>query len=202
MFSGIVQEMAEIISISGKKVISIEVKFKQIKACKIGDSVAINGVCLTVVAIDEIRLIVKFEVVPETLRKTNLGELKSGNLVNLELSLRLNDFIGGHMVQGHVDGLGEIKSIEYEGDAWLVTINTSQEILQYLVNKGFVTIDGMSITVIEVKVDCFTVTFIPHTIQSTVVKSYCVGTTVNLEADPIGKHIHHYMEKINSVSNN
>ncbi|WP_116963845.1 riboflavin synthase [Fastidiosibacter lacustris] len=202
MFSGIVQEVATVVSIGGKDVISIEVSFKRANECKIGDSIAINGVCLTVVNINLNYGNVKFEVVPETLRKTNLGMLKVDDSVNLELSLRLSDFVGGHMVQGHVDGVGVIKSINHEGDAWLVAISAPEVILQYLVSKGFVTIDGMSITIIEVSKDHFIVTFIPHTIKVTVVKNYKVGTNVNLEADPIGKHIHHYMEKIRDIRAN
>ncbi|WP_100551143.1 riboflavin synthase [Caedibacter taeniospiralis] len=202
MFSGIVQEVAEVVFAFGGEVMTLVIHSQQLKDCKIGDSIAINGVCLTVVALDKSQDLVSFEAVAETLRKTNLSRLRMGSLVNLELSLRLNDFVGGHMVQGHVDGIGVIKRIIHEGDAWLVAINAPKEILHYLVNKGFVTIDGMSITVIEVKNGYFTVTFIPHTIESTVVKHYQVGTSVNLEADPIGKHIYRYMEKMQSVSKN
>ncbi|WP_440615756.1 riboflavin synthase [Cysteiniphilum sp. 6C5] len=202
MFSGIVQEIAKVESVTGNEVITLIIRSEQLDNCKIGDSIAINGVCLTVVTLDKVNGLVSFEAVPETLRKTTLGQLIAGSHVNLELSLRLNDFIGGHMVQGHVDGVGEVKSITHEAEAWLVAISAPKEILKYLVNKGFITIDGMSITVIEVNDDCFTVTFIPHTIDATIVKNYQIGTKVNLEADPIGKHIHHYMEKIQHVSKN
>lgn len=202
MFSGIVQEIATVESISGREVITFVIHSKRLVDCKIGDSIAINGVCLTIVTLDKTKGLVSFEAVPETLRKTTLGQLVAGSKVNLELSLRLNDFIGGHMVQGHVDGVGEIQSITHEAEACLVAILAPVEILRYLVNKGFITIDGMSITVIEVKDDYFTVTFIPHTIDVTIVKNYQVGSKVNLEADPVGKHIHHYMEKIQHVSKN
>ncbi|WP_440682677.1 riboflavin synthase [Cysteiniphilum halobium] len=202
MFSGIVQEVAVVDSVLGHELITLIIRSAQLSSCKIGDSIAINGVCLTIVDLDKVNGLVSFEVVPETLRKTTLGQLVVGSQVNFELSLRLNDFIGGHMVQGHVDGIGEIKFIKPEDRAWLVAISAPVEILRYLVNKGFITIDGMSITVIEVNDDCFTVTFIPHTIDATIVKNYQVGTKVNLEADPIGKHIHHYMEKIQHVSKN
>ena len=202
MFSGIVQEVATVESILVHEVITLVIHSRQLASCKIGDSIAINGVCLTVVTLDNIKGLLSFEVVPETLRKTTLGQFVAGSKVNLELSLRLNDFIGGHMVQGHVDGVGEIKSIIHEAEALLVAISAPEEILRYLVNKGFITIDGMSITVIEVKDDYFTVTFILHTIDTTIVKNYQIGSKVNLEADPIGKHIHHYMEKIKHVSKN
>lgn len=202
MFSGIVQEIAIVESISGHEVIVLVIHSKQLASCKTGDSIAINGVCLTVVTLDKENDLVSFEVVPETLRNTTLGQLVVEANVNLELSLLLNDFIGGHMVQGHIDGIGKIKSISYEAEAWLLVISAPEKILRYLVNKGFVTIDGMSITVIKVKDDYFTVTFIPHTIDTTIVKKYKVGTKVNLEADPIGKHVHHYMEKIQNVSKN
>ncbi|WP_119344702.1 riboflavin synthase [Facilibium subflavum] len=201
MFSGIVQEIGVINRLEKKAdLLTLWVKFSQAHQCRIGDSVAINGICLTVVEVDEQQAC--FEAVAETLQKTNLAYLSDKDYVNIELSLRYGDFIGGHMVQGHVDGVGEIRFIELQGDALLVGINADKNILCYLVNKGFVAIDGMSITVIDVFDQYFTVTFIPHTQKSTIVQHYQVGMKVNLEADPIGKHIHTYMEKYRYVSEN
>ena len=158
-----------------------------------------NGVCLTVVEINIESMSACFDVVAETINKTNLSYLKIEDEVNVELSLRYGDFVGGHMVQGHVDGIGKVTSIVPEGDALLVAIEANKDILKYLVNKGFVTIDGMSITVIDVYDNHFTVTFIPHTQNSTIVRKYKCGSVVNLEADPIGKQIHSYMEKLQNV---
>ena len=200
MFSGVVQEVVKVSSISGSGVMTIVICSQQLEVCKLGDSIAINGVCLTVVKLHKLKGLVSFEAVPETLRKTTLGQLEVEGKVNLELSLRLNDFVCGHLVQGHVDGVGTIKSITHEAEAWLVAVSAPIEILKYLVNKGFITIDGMSITVIKVEKNYFTVTFIPHTIDTTIVKDYQIGTKVNLEVDPIGKHIHNYIEKVQSVS--
>ena len=199
MFSGIVQEMATIKKISGSEILRIDVQLAQASKCRLGDSVAINGVCLTVVHIDLNHNVLSFEAVAETLSKTNLGQLKVAEKVNAELSLRFGDFVGGHLVQGHVDGVANIRFIQQHADSWIVGFTTPSEILKYLVTKGFVTIDGMSITVIDVLDAYFTVTFIPHTIENTIVKNYAIGNTVNIEADPIGKQIHQYMDKYNHV---
>lgn len=202
MFGGIVQEIAKIHSFTKREIVALVVKSQMIQACSIGDSIAINGVCLTIVELDKLKGFVAFDVVPETLRKTTLDDLIVGKEVNFELALRLNDFIGGHTVQGHIDGVGEIKNIEYESDAWLVSIAASTQILKYIVDKGFITIDGMSITVIKTTDNFFTVTFIPHTINTSIVKNYKIGTKVNLEVDLIGKHVYNYMEKMRSVAKN
>ena len=202
MFSGIVQEIGTIKTVSGSKLITFEVKFAQANQCNIGDSVAINGVCLTIIQIDSDASIAKFQAVPETLSKTNLNTLTAKDNVNVELSLHYGDPVGGHMVQGHVDGVGEIRFIKQESLSYLVGINANHQLLQYLADQGFIAIDGMSITVVKIFENYFTVTFIPHTIQHTITQHYQPGTKVNLEADPLGKHIHHYMEKKQHVFTN
>ncbi|MBI5448022.1 MAG: riboflavin synthase [Gammaproteobacteria bacterium] len=158
---------------------------------RIGDSVSVNGVCLTVT--DFSKTTFNVAAVPETLKLTNLGHLKSGSEVNVERALKLGDRLGGHYVQGHVDTVGEIIQIEKEGDhALLVTISTNKNSYPYLVKKGYVTLDGMSITVIEVNQSSstlFTVTFIPHTQDETVVKHYRVGTLINVELDILAKYV-------------
>lgn len=155
---------------------------------RIGDSIAVNGVCLTVTQFTANTFDVT--AVPETLRLTNLGHLTVNSTVNLERSLKLTDRIGGHYVQGHVDGTGEIIKLEKDGDnTLLVTIAISEKLSRYLVKKGYITIDGMSITVIDVAPTWFTVTFIPHTQAVTVVSHYCPGRTVNIEVDILGKYV-------------
>lgn len=154
----------------------------------IGDSVSVNGVCLTLTSIRDQHFSV--DVVPETLKKTNLSSLMMGDIVNLERSLKLQSRIGGHYVQGHVDFTAEILSVTQDGDdALLVEISYPKNFGNYLVNKGYVTLDGMSITLIEVKERSFTVTFIPHTQQVTIVKRYQPGTKVNVEVDILGKYV-------------
>jgi riboflavin synthase len=154
----------------------------------LGDSVAVNGVCLTVTAFDAQAFSVV--IVPETLRLTNLDTLKESAIVNLERSMKVNARIGGHNVQGHVDTRAQITALTPDGDAALIaTIQVTPQLAKYIVKKGYVAIDGMSITVMDVSKDFFTVTFIPHTQAVTIVNQYQVGTQVNIEVDIMGKYI-------------
>lgn len=195
MFSGIVQQLGKVKKTSIQKNIkSFEIDFSNSQKCKIGDSVAINGVCLTVIELKNDSTIASFDAVPETLNKTNLDMLKVDDYVNTELALCYGDTIGGHMVQGHVDEKGIIQNITDVGGAWMVEISASENFLKYLVNKGFVTIDGMSITIVDVLDKSFSVTLIPHTIESTIAKNYTQGSIVNLEADATGKYIYKYIQ--------
>ncbi len=193
MFSGIVECIGFITAIilnDGCKQFTIqpEIPFDDLN---IGDSVCVNGICLTVTHFTNTDFNVT--VVPETLRVTNLDNLVINDPVNLERSLKLGQRLGGHYVQGHVDGVGEILSITPDhSSALLVKISLPKKLTNYLVNKGYITIDGMSITIIEAAEEWFTVTFIPHTQAVTVTNQYRVGHTVNLEADIVGK----YIEKI------
>ena len=195
MFSGIVQQLGTIKKIIAKDSLkTFCIEFENSLQCNIGDSVAINGTCLTVTAFNKQNLTANFDAVPETLKKTNLDNLKEKQLVNTELAMRCGDYAGGHMVQGHVDEPGQIKNINDVGGAWLIEISASKEFLKYLVKKGFVTIDGMSITVIDVLKDSLTVTLIPHTIEVTIAKNYTSSSIVNLEADATGKYIYKYIQ--------
>lgn len=161
----------------------------------IGDSIAVNGICLTITSFDAASFTVV--VVPETLRKTNLYNLAIGQQVNLERALKVGDRVGGHYVQGHIDFAGEIQSIDTDGaSALLVKIGNPLEYAKYIVNKGYIALDGMSITVIESTPSYFLVTFIPHTQQSTIIHQYKVGTKINVEVDMMGK----YVEKLIGVS--
>ena len=200
MFSGIVQSLGKIEHIQGQDCLTFQIKIEQAEYCRIGDSVAVNGVCLTVTEVNG--QLVSFDLVPETLRKTNLNDAKIGDKVNIELALKYGDFVGGHMVQGHVDEVGEIQQLSHEGEAWLLEISASQTFIQYLIAKGFVTIDGMSITVIDVKPSSFTVTLIPHTIAHTRAQYYQIGSKVNLEADATGKYIFNYLKGLQHVPRN
>lgn len=160
---------------------------------KVGDSVAVNGVCLTVTSFTTESF--KVVAVPETLRLTNLGELASGREVNLERSLKVGSRNGGHNVQGHVDFCAEVLALTMDGEqALMAEFSCLPTHRKYIVNKGYVTIDGMSITVIDVKPASFTVTFIPHTQQVTNVKHYQVGTRINIEVDIMGKYLERYLE--------
>lgn len=157
---------------------------------QIGDSIAVNGVCLTVTAFTSVHF--NATIVPETLRLTNLQDLKMGKEVNLERSVTLQTRIGGHLVQGHVDTVSQIQAIQQEGEAILVTLSIAPALTKYIIKKGFIGIDGMSITVIDVFTDTFTVTFIPHTQHASIVNHYQVGTLVNIEVDMLAK----YLEKL------
>lgn len=200
MFSGIIQSLGIIKTIRGHDVQTFMIEIEGAQHCRIGDSVSVNGVCLTVTEIFDAS--VSFDVVPETLRKTNLAKAKVGDQVNIELALKYGDFVGGHMVQGHVDEVGKICSLEDEGEAWLLEIQASPQFIPYLIPKGFVTLDGMSITVIDVRPSSFTVTLIPHTIAHTRAQYYQVGSEINLEADATGKYIFNYLKGLQNVSTN
>lgn len=200
MFSGIVQQLGIVKRITTtNNVKTFYIAFENCNKCNIGDSVAINGTCLTVTDFNTDHTIASFDAVPETLQKTNLDRLETNSFINTELAIRYGDHVGGHMVQGHVDEKGIIKSIEDVGGAWLIEISASSEFLKYLVDKGFVTIDGMSITVVNVSQSRFSITLIPHTIETTIAKNYQKGSIVNLEADATGKYIYKYIQGFKNV---
>jgi riboflavin synthase len=158
----------------------------------LGESVAVNGVCLTVVQHDAETCC--FQVGPETLSRTNLGELQPGDRVNLERSLRLSDRLGGHMVQGHVDGVGQVSERRTEGEWVLVWFSCPSGLLVQMVPKGSVAVDGVSLTLVDVQADRFSVALIPHTLQHTTLGFKGPGATVNLETDIIGKYVSKYLQ--------
>jgi riboflavin synthase len=153
----------------------------------LGASVAINGACLTVIARDEGTC--RFQAGPETLRRTNLGELKSADRVNLERALRVGDRLGGHLVQGHVDGLGRIASRRRQGDWEVVWFSCPAELAEQMVSKGSVAVDGVSLTVVEVTADGFSVALIPLTLAQTTLGFKSPGASVNLETDVLAKYV-------------
>jgi riboflavin synthase len=152
-----------------------------------GESVAINGACLTVVARDERTY--RFQAGPETLRRTNLGELKPGDRVNLERALRVGDRLGGHLVQGHVDGLGHIASRRRQGEWDLVWFSCPADLAEQTVPKGSVAVDGVSLTVVDVTAEGFSVALIPHTLAQTTLGFKTPGASVNLETDVLAKYV-------------
>ncbi|MCK4352142.1 riboflavin synthase [candidate division WOR-3 bacterium] len=187
MFTGLIQEIGRIISITntgGGKRIKINQESLNVT---VGESVAIKGVCLTVCGVNS----KDFEayVSRETLNKTNLSKLTPGDKVNLEPALRLSDRLGGHLVQGHIDGISKVIIRKMVGDSVILTISPSKELLNYLVPKGSVAIDGVSLTVATIKNNCFTVTIIPYTRDSTTLGDLRAGNFVNLEVDIIGKYL-------------
>jgi riboflavin synthase len=185
MFTGIVEEVGDVEAVrSGGMSIAAS---KTLDGLGVGDSVSVNGACLTVTTRGDSSFTV--DVVPETLRRTNLGELKAGDGVNLERGAVVGGRLDGHIVQGHVDGFGVIESVAEEAEALLVTIGAPRGIMQYIVEKGFIAVDGASLTVVDCTRDQFVVTLIPHTRRSTVLGSWKKGDRVNLEADVVSKYV-------------
>jgi riboflavin synthase len=160
----------------------------------IGDSVAVNGGCLTVTEVEGARL--AFECVRETLERTNLGDLEQGARVNLERALQAGGRLDGHIVQGHVDGTGTVRSVHREGDDVRLAVDCGPEVRDYLVEKGSVAIDGVSLTVVDVDESGFDVALIPHTLAATTLGERRPGDRVNLEADVLGKYVRRYLERI------
>lgn len=195
MFTGIIIEMGEVISITRKAAGgSLAVKTKTVYTTEsIGDSISVNGVCLTVV--EKKGPVLSFDISDETMRSTNLGHLRKGQKVNLEPSLRTDAKIGGHFVTGHVDGIGTIKSKTKLGDAFKIVISAPGDITKLLVEKGSIAIDGISLTVVDVSEEKFSVVVIPHTARVTTIGFKGPGDTVNLEADIIGKYVAKFLNK-------
>lgn len=164
--------------------------------CQLGESVAINGCCLTVVAIDD--NLWSFQAGTETLSKTNLGDLRAGSPVNLERALPANGRLGGHFVQGHVDGVGTVAAIDRDGDWITMTFRLPESLAAQLVPKGSVTVDGVSLTVVTVTANTFTIALIPHTLAVTTLGTRQVGDRVNIETDILGKYVRQFMSPMTS----
>ncbi|MDN5293539.1 MAG: riboflavin synthase [Eubacteriales bacterium] len=195
MFTGLVEEMGTLLRVEGgNDFLRLVIRAEKIMAdLKLGDSVAVNGVCLTVTNLGG--NFFHADVMAETMRKTNLGSLKPGDGVNLERALKLSDRLGGHLVSGHIDGVGTIVRQEREGIAVVTEIEAPREVLRYLVPKGSVAVDGISLTVVDVKEGAFTVSLIPHTIKSTTLQFKKPGDAVNLEADLIAKYVEKFLRQ-------
>lgn len=189
MFTGIVEEKGIIKSIKkGAKSAVLSIKGDVVtKDTHIGDSIAVNGICLTVTSITGNTFTA--DVMAETMRRTALASLVAGCEVNLERAMAANGRFGGHIVSGHIDGTGIISKLEREDNAIWITITTEPSILKYIIEKGSIAIDGISLTVAYVDANCFKVSIIPHTAESTTLPDKKQGETVNLENDIIGKYV-------------
>lgn len=185
MFSGIVEEMGRVKAVQGNKLI-VQAR-KVLEGAKVGDSINLNGTCLTITSLDKGAFSV--EVMPETLRRTNLGQLRPGDWVNLERALTYGGRIGGHLVQGHIDATGRIISIIKEDRSMVLKISAPRQLLPYIVEKGFIAVEGVSLTVVEVKDSSFIVSLVPYTIENTNLGKKRVGDLVNLEVDIVSKYI-------------
>ncbi|MBH5318010.1 riboflavin synthase [Paenibacillus sp. GSMTC-2017] len=194
MFTGLVEEVGRLKSVSrqGEAMVITVGATIVTKDVKLGDSIAVNGVCLTVTSFD--RSSFSVDVMPETYRKSSLNELKTGEPINLERAMQAGARFGGHIVQGHVDGIGHVLSRKVDANAVVFTIRLEDpKQLRYIIPKGSVTIDGISLTVVDTTEDGFTVSIIPHTLAETALQNRRIGETVNIESDIIGKYVDHLL---------
>lgn len=189
MFTGLVEELASIVRMDVRQGgANVELRAKKImEDMQLGDSIAVNGVCLTVVRFHDDTFML--DAVPETLRKTNLGKLRPGQHVHVERAMRADGRFGGHIVSGHIDGVGVITGRMQEGIATVLTITTEPSVIRYVVEKGSICVDGVSLTVMDVEENAFRVSLIPHTGFVTTLKEAPSGTEVNLESDILAKYV-------------
>ncbi|GMH12614.1 hypothetical protein Nepgr_014455 [Nepenthes gracilis] len=206
LFTGIVEEMGEVTQLGYGEDSGYDLKIRAktvLEDVKLGDSIAVNGTCLTVTQFDDGLSEFTVGLAPETLRKTSLIELKPGSLVNLERALQPSTRMGGHFVQGHVDGTGEIVSLGPEDDSLWVKVRTSPELLKYIVPKGFIAVDGTSLTVVDVldEEECFNFMLVAYTQQKVVIPLKKIGEKVNLEVDILGKYVERLLSSgfVNSI---
>lgn len=192
MFTGIIEELGTVVSVhKGAKSARLAIRAALIfEDLKVGDSVAVNGVCLTAASISND--VFSADVMNETLRRSSLGGLSAGSRVNLERAMTCGGRFGGHIVSGHIDGTGCIARMERDDNAVWVTISASKDVLRYIVEKGSVAIDGISLTVARVDEKSFSVSVIPHTGMATTLLNKAAGDTVNLENDIVGKYIERF----------
>ena len=191
MFTGIVEEVGAVAEVrpGGLTIRASRV----LEGLGLGDSVSVNGACLTATELGPGSFSV--DVVPETLRRTNLGSLSEGSPVNLERGIRAGGRLDGHIVQGHVDGTGRIESIRKDGDAVIVFIEAGPSIMRYVVEKGFIAVDGVSLTIVGCDEERFSVTIIPHTRERTILGARQPGDGVNLEVDILAKYVEHLVSR-------
>jgi riboflavin synthase alpha subunit len=189
VFTGIIRERGRVAAIEGgADGVRLTVEAPETAAAVApGDSVALAGVCLTAVAVPNGRIV--FDAVPETLRRSTLAQITPGDDLNIEPAVRAGDPLGGHYVQGHVDGVGRVHAVEREGDGTRVWIEAPAEVLRYCVEKGSVTVDGVSLTVAALSEDGFAVALVPHTLAVTTLGALLAGKEVNLEADVLAKYV-------------
>jgi riboflavin synthase len=189
MFTGLVREVGVVVAVDGgENGMRVRIDAPETaRDAKVGDSIALAGVCLTVVATNDTSL--DFDAVPETVARTSLGLLKIDAHVNIEPALRAGEPLGGHTVQGHVDAVGSVRSVEPEGDGKRIWIDAPGDVLRYVVQKGSIAADGVSLTIAGLDDDGFAVALIPHTLAATTLGSLVIGDPVNLEADVLAKYV-------------
>ena len=189
MFTGIVRELGRVASaeggVGGRRLV-VEAPATA-AATTVGDSVSVNGCCLTVEEVG--RESIAMHAVPETLSRTTLGRLGAGDVVNLESAVRAGEPLGGHYVQGHVDAVGRVQSVEAEGEGLRVFVEAPDDVLRYCVEKGSIAVDGVSLTVAELAEDAFAVALVPHTLEATTLSTLAPGQEVNLEPDVLAKYV-------------
>jgi riboflavin synthase len=191
VFTGIVEEVGIVAKINDK---AMTVRASKVpEDMKLGDSIAVNGACLT--AVDFSRSEFSVDLSPETMRRTSLGQLSVGGPVNLERALLVSDRMGGHIVQGHVDGTGRVMSIRSDGDSIIFRVRVPKRLNRYIVEKGFVAVDGISLTVVKRGASSFTVAVIPYTLENTNLSAVSVGDGVNLEADILAKYVESLLDR-------
>ena len=194
MFTGIIEEVGKIKNIQGGTNYKLTIGASKIlEDIHLGDSIAVNGICLTVISWDNGSVTV--DVMRETLERTSLHRLRAGSFVNLERALAANGRFGGHIVSGHIDGTGEIINIRRDANAVWYKIKTSEKIMEFIIEKGSIAIDGISLTVAKVDRSAFYVSVIPHTLENTILLRKKAGDIVNLENDIVGKYIKSFTDK-------
>ena len=194
MFTGIIEEVGKIKNIQGGTNYKLTITASKIlEDIHLGDSIAVNGICLTAISWDNGSFTV--DVVRETLERTSLHRLRAGSFVNLERALAANGRFGGHIVSGHIDGTGEIINIRRDANAVWYKIKTSEKIMEFIIEKGSIAIDGISLTVAKVDRSAFYVSVIPHTLENTILLRKKTGDIVNLENDIVGKYIKSFTDK-------
>lgn len=193
MFTGIIEEVGSLLSVEkGGEAFQLNIKAEKVlRDVKLGDSISTNGVCLTVVDFGRDRF--RADVMPETLRRSNLGDLKVGDAVNLERAMAIGDRFGGHMVSGHIDGMGRVSKYRREKNATWIRIDCDKSLLRYMIPKGSIAIDGTSLTVAAVDTKGFEVSIIPLTAEDTTLLKRPLGAKVNLECDMVGKYIEKFI---------
>ncbi len=191
MFTGIVEEVGSVIQLEDYRM-SVQADLVM-EGLKLGDSIAVNGACLTVVALGAKEFSV--DLSPETLRRTSIGDLSPSHSVNLERPLAVSDRLGGHIVQGHVDATGRLTSTKPEADCVILRIRCPKRMMRYIVEKGFITVDGISLTVVKKNTSSFTLSVIPYTLEHTNLKDKVPGNRVNLESDIVAKYIESLLDE-------
>lgn len=193
MFTGIIEEIGHVVALrKGSQSLVLTISgFKIFENLHIGDSIAVNGVCLTVTSFKGHQFVA--DVMPESIKMTTLANIKTGDSVNLERAMVANGRLGGHIVAGHVDGIGRIREIQKNDNSFIFTIEADKSIMDYVIYKGSIAIDGASLTVSKRTDTFFQVSIIPHTIKETILSKAGIGSLVNLETDITGRYIRHFM---------